>query len=298
MEELPVRFVRGNREVVEGVAPLVIGQRAGAVDAVFLCIFHVFAHPCPVYVAVRIRAEDRSLEFELDARPGTVNLHAGGIQVVFRLPVVVRLHVDLVEAEFAPVVMAAGVVERNPAERVVEPVEVVRDLGEQDVRTGQMVAVLRVVRLGGDLADPVEPGQVDVFVIALGEPRPHLVDVPPAGRYAVFVAVEIQPAPAEFSPVGRRGGRVDVVSVDDRIGDHHDHAAFAGRFAQPGGGLLDGLFQGVDTVALCEIVVDQLLPLLLAGRYARVAQHARHKRVGAAVGAVDILRFQEDEAVE
>ena len=39
VEELPVRFVRGNREVVEGVAPLVIGQRAGAVDAVFLCVF-------------------------------------------------------------------------------------------------------------------------------------------------------------------------------------------------------------------------------------------------------------------
>ena len=118
---------RGRR----GIAPLVIGQRAGAVDAVFLCIFHVFAHPCPVYVAVRIGVENRSLEFELDARPGTVDLHAGGIQVVFRLPVVVGLHVDLVEAEFAPVVMAAGVVERNPAERVVESVEVVAISGSR-----------------------------------------------------------------------------------------------------------------------------------------------------------------------
>ena len=63
---------------------------------------------------------------------------------------------------------------------------------EHDVRAGQVVAVLRVHRPGDDLAQPVESRQLDVFVVAPGEPLPYPVDIPFAGGYAVFVPAEIQ----------------------------------------------------------------------------------------------------------
>ena len=86
--------------------------------------------------------------------------------------------------------------------------------------------------------------------------------------------------------------------VDDRIGNDDEDAAFDGRLAQPLLGRSDGLVQRIDAVAPGEIVVDQLLPLLLSGGEALIAQHARHVGVVAFVGTVHVLRFEEDEPVE
>lgn len=47
-----------------------------------------------------------------------------------------------------------------------------------------------------------------------------------------------------------------------------------------------------------EIIVDQLLPLRLAGRFALVAQMPRLECVEFCVGTVRVLEFQEDEPVE
>ena len=169
---------------------------------------------------------------------------------------------------------------------------------EHDVRAGQVVAVLRVHRPGDDLAQPVESRQLDVFVVAPGEPLPYPVDIPFAGGYAVFIPVEIQLPPVQCSPIGRTRHRVDIVPVNHRVGEYHDDLALLRGFAQPRGGLLHGLFEGLDPVAVREIIVDQLLPLRLAGRFALVAQMPRLEGVEFCVGTVRVLEFQEDEPVE
>ena len=169
---------------------------------------------------------------------------------------------------------------------------------EHDVRAGQVVAVLRVHRPGDDLAQPVESRQLDVFVVAPGEPLPYPVDIPFAGGYAVFVPAEIQLLAIQRTPIGRTRRRVDIVPVNHRVREYHDDLVLLRGFAQPRGGLLHGLFEGLDPVAVREIIVDQLLPLRFAGRFARVTQMPRLEGVEFCVGTVRVLEFQEDEPVE
>ena len=176
--------------------------------------------------------------------------------------------------------------------------EVVGDAGQEDVRTGQVVAVGRVAGSCDDLAQPVEALQLDVTVASGLEALPYPVDEPFARLQTVFCAAEVHLPAVDLSPVAGRRGRVDVVAVNDRVGQHHDD--FPPRRGLPDafGGPGDDLLQSVHAVSFGEPVVDELLPLLLAGCEAHVAQVARLVGVEPAVGTVRVLKLQEDESVE
>ena len=174
--------------------------------------------------------------------------------------------------------------------------QVFGDMRKHDVRTGQVVAVLGVLRPRHDLADPVESRQLDVLVSARREPLPHGVDIPLAGRDAVLVPAEIELPPVQLAPIDGRRRRVGVHPVDHRVGQHHDDAPPGRSPADTPLGFGHAFVERVDAVALGEEVVDQFLPLLLPG--SRSVPVARLEGVGPAVGAGGIHELQKDKPVE
>ena len=213
------------------------------------------------------------------------------------LPVVVGLHVGIVDAERLPAVVARSPVVGDPVERLIERMQVLRHA--RDDLVGLLVLVVEVAGIRGQLLrKDVEARQLDVPVAGRIETRAHLVDIPLVGRDAVLVVREVELLAVHLAPVDRRRGGVAVLQEVDRVGKHHHHLALRGGRTQPFGSCGNGLFEGIDAAVGTEPVVDQVVPLLAVGRVARIAQHADHVGVIDPSGNIRILRLEEKEAVE
>ena len=234
MEQFLVLCRRRRPQVVKTIGAVVIAQRLTSVYAVFFGTFHILAESFFVNLGVLLPLEDVLVEFEFHRQ--VVRLDVGEIArqrpYALVVPIVVGLHIGVVDAHLLPFGVACGTVVGYPAETLVDRMQVFRNLGDDFFRLFQFVAVA-VARRHDLFGDGVEPRQFDILVISFVEAPAHLVDIPFAGRNAVGALGEIHPPPAERTPVGRRLVRVVVLPVDDRVGHYHDDLALGRGCAQP-----------------------------------------------------------------
>ena len=143
---------------------------------------------------------------------GGNGVHAEGV------PVVVGLHPGVVYSEFAPIAVARRVAVRNPADALVELVDIVGDRREHVVpglgRHFPAViqgAVYIVSAIAADTGTParkflahnVEASELDVLEASLGKAPAGLVDIPVIGLAAVFGIAEIQLPVIHLAPISR-----------------------------------------------------------------------------------------------
>ena len=233
-------YIRGREgQTAEAVRPLDVRSHLGGNGGVLELQFH--AH---------VRFLDGG------HRPGEGMLLAG-----FVVPVPVRLHPGLVNAELFPVLVARSHIIRYPVESLSAGMAALRerrdDLLETFVAAVDVDVPGEVDFLGGD----VESGELDVLAAERCKTGPHLVHIPVERLQLVFGFGEIK----SVSPIDGGGGLVGKALELDRVGKADDDLPLLCRRADSTGHLRAGLVEGPDAAVAAEPEVYLVLPFGLGG---------------------------------
>ena len=178
------------------------------------------------------------------------------------VPVPVRLHPGLVDAELLPVFVAGAHMVGDPVETLSGGMAVLGQRRGDDFPVLVLAVDVDVVGQVDFLGSDIEAGEFDVFRVQGLEQRPGRVDVPVKRFQPVFHLREIQ----SVAPVGRRRLFVREGLEHDGVRDADDDPALALRRTDASRHFCAGLFQPRHAAVLTEPQVQLILPDFLVGR--------------------------------